>query len=336
MDPLFQPHPDGWYYLVARKISENMVPEVDTTGWDLWRYHPRTEVVEIHATGLRLPFSLTQDSWGNLFIMDAIGPPHFGTRWLQIYPCEDYGWMSSSNPLRRRFNQIIWDEEIAEGFPQSRYETLPFGAIHYFEGISSGLVNATALSGSGTGAQSYLVAGIFKETRHTLIRWEQKPAGAFWVMGKIQPVGVLGEFSQVTWDARGPYLQVRTLNGEASTTDRLMIGPLTRQVHGGFPPQEPAGFDSTWKDPLDILAMLEAPQPGVRLVGQRLAERAGASMLPLLLQRAQNPDHAVARLHALWAIGNMTPRELSHQIPNGWMEQMLKDPNTVSASIPQT
>ena len=326
MDPLFQPHPDGWYYLVARKISENMVPEVDTTGWDLWRYHPRTEVVEIHATGLRLPFSLTQDSWGNLFIMDAIGPPHFGTRWLQIYPCEDYGWMSSSNPLRRRFNQIIWDEEIAEGFPKSRYETLPFGAIHYFEGISSGLVNATALSGSGTGAQSYLVAGIFKETRHTLIRWEQKPAGAFWVMGKIQPVGVLGEFSQVTWDARGPYLQVRTLDGEASTTDRLMIGPLTRQVHGGFPPQEPAGFDSTWKDPLDILAMLEAPQPGVRLVGQRLAERAGASMLPLLLQRAQNPDHAVARLHALWAIGNMTPRELSHQIPNGWMEQMLKDP----------
>ena len=139
MDPLFQPHPDGWYYLVARKISENMVPEVDTTGWDLWRYHPRTEVVEIHATGLRLPFSLTQDSWGNLFIMDAIGPPHFGTRWLQIYPCEDYGWMSSSNPLRRRFNQIIWDEEIAEGFPQSRYETLPFGAIHYFEGISPGL-----------------------------------------------------------------------------------------------------------------------------------------------------------------------------------------------------
>ena len=116
MDPLFQPHPDGWYYLVARKISENMVPEVDTTGWDLWRYHPRTEVVEIHATGLRLPFSLTQDSWGNLFIMDAIGPPHFGTRWLQIYPCEDYGWMSSSNPLRRRFNQIIWDCSHIEGY----------------------------------------------------------------------------------------------------------------------------------------------------------------------------------------------------------------------------
>jgi len=326
MDPLFQPHPDGWYYLVARKIRENRVPEVDTTGWDLWRYHPGTEVVEIHTTGLRQPFSLTQDSWGNLFIMDAIGSPHFGTRWLPIYPHEDYGWMSSSDPIRRRFNQIIWDEEVAQGFPQSKYETLPFGAIHYFEGISSRLVNATALSGSGTGAQSYLVAGIFKETRHTLLRWEQKPAGASWGMGEIQPIEALGKFSQVAWDPRGPYLQVRTLNGEASTTDRLMIGPLTRQMHGGFPPQEPAGFSSTWKDPLDILAMLEAPQPEVRLMGQRLAERAGASMLPLLLQRAQNPDHAVARLHALWAIGNMTPRELSHQIPKGWMRQMLKDP----------
>ncbi len=326
MDPLLQSHPDGWYYLVARKISEKIAPEVVTTGWDLWKYHPRTQAVEIHATGLRQPFSLTQDSWGNLFVMDAIGPPYFGTRWLQICPYEDYGWMSSSDPIRRRFNQMIWDEEVAQGFSQSRYETLPFGAIHYFEGISSGLVNAMARSGSGTGAQSYLAAGNFKETRHTLIRWVQKPAGASWLVGEIQPVAALGRFSQVAWDHRSPYLQVRTLTGEASTTDSLIIGPLTRQIHNVFPPQELAGFDSVWKDPLDMLAMLEAPQPGVRLMGQQLAERAGASMLPLLLQRAQNPDHAVARLHALWAIGNMAPQELSHQITKGWMEQMLKDP----------
>jgi len=61
-------------------------------------------------------------------------------------------------------------------------------------------------------------------------------------------------------------------------------------------------------------------------MGQQLAERAGTSMLPWLLQRAQNPDHIVARLHALWAIGNMKPREVSHQIPKSWIEQMLKDP----------
>ena len=157
MDPLFQPHPDGWYYLVARKISENMVPEVDTTGWDLWRYHPRTEVVEIHATGLRLPFPLTQDSWGKSLYHGRHRSPSFRDSMATNIPMRGL-WMDeliqslTSSLLIKSFGM----KRLQKGFPQSRYETLPFGAIHHFEGISSGLVNATALSGSGTGAQSHL------------------------------------------------------------------------------------------------------------------------------------------------------------------------------------
>ncbi|MGB0421024.1 MAG: hypothetical protein ACPGL0_07640 [Limisphaerales bacterium] len=96
-------HPDGHTYFLAQPKSEAPTPPGKETGFNLYRTLDDPSGIETFATGFRQPFALVMDDWGNLFVMDALGPQAYGARWLQIFQGAHYGWHTIDEPVAGYF-----------------------------------------------------------------------------------------------------------------------------------------------------------------------------------------------------------------------------------------
>ena len=310
--------PDGKLYFSIGDRGANIEKSVDGRHVEnlesgcVFRCNADGSGLEVFATGLRNPQSLAFDEYGNLFTGD--NNPDYGDPARVVYVVEagDSGWrvgyQYDHNPVgggpwmwehlwqvQERSNAAYLLPPIADmgagpsgiayypgtGFPHE-YDK------HFFEVDFRG-----GFTGSGV---------------HT---FTMEPRGAGFKMGDLH---------NFVWDllatdiAFGP-------QGGAYITDWVdgwnpkgvgriyhvfdpgsMKAPVVKQVTGllaaGFE-QRPAG---------ELIGLLGHPDQRIRQEAQfELADR-GAAMIPALFETAQKADAQLARIHAIWALGQIADK----------------------------
>jgi len=329
-------HPDGHTYFLAQPKSEAPTPPGKETGFNLYRTLEAPSEIETFATGFRQPFALVMDDWGNLFVMDALGPQAYGARWLQIFQGAHYGWHTIDEPVAGYFQQIIWEQEVIAAHQREDKDPLPFYAVGSFQGIASNITHPPHTSDPNEAENAnFLFIGEYNGQAHTLIHWQQSVHGIIRNHGKGHPLGLMQGPAWITWDPRGGLLaQPWPLKNEnKQNLDRYLHNSSKKALQSSraWPLWPSDDWFNALRSHEDLIPLLESPHTYVRRRAQDLLEEIGQEALIPLMQRARNPRHSKARLHALWAIGNLdasSPVNTLQAIPHEWWTQMLMDPDS--------
>lgn len=268
--------------------------------------------LEVFATGLRNPQELAFDEFGNLFSGDNNCDHGDLARLVYIVEGGDTGWrigfqFSEQNPAGTWNSEKLWHLRWPG---QAAYIIPPIG--HIAAG-PSGLVYAP-----GTGfSDNY-------QRRFYLCDFRGQATGSGIHSFKVNTSGAgftLGETEHFVWDILTPdcdfgpdgrmYIADWVHGWPKSERGRIYRLSETATVNdaNALSTQKllSEGFTKTRGE--QLVALLRHPDMRIRQEAQfNLADRGAESLKPLL-KVVKSSDHQLARIHAIWAIGQLGQRE---------------------------
>lgn len=316
--------PDGRLYFTIGDRGMNVRTQEGTTlaypdQGTVLRCNPDGSHLEVFATGLRNPQELAFDNHGNLFTGDNNSDSGDKARWVYLVPGGDSGWRMSLQyiPDRGPWNrEKLW-------YPQ-------------WDGQSASIIPPLANLGDGpSGITFYPGTGLPERYQQHFFfcdfRGSEGQSGIRSFALKPRGAGFeLTDEHQFLWSVLatdcdfGPdsalYVAdwVHGWNGEG----KGRIYKVTDAAHSSSPLVKrtatllQAGF--TQLSAAELAQLLEHPNRDVRQEAQfELADR-GQSSLSVLTVLAARSSHQIARLHALWAIGQIArkhPAALASLVP---------------------
>ena len=311
--------PDGKLYFSIGDRGANIEQSVDgrkvenTESGSVFRCNADGSGLEIHATGLRNPQCLAFDDFGNLFTGD--NNPDYGdpARWVYVVEGGDSGWrvgyQYDHNPVGGGpwMSEKLW---ITQDKSNATY-----------------LIPPIADKGAGpSGVAYYPGTGLSREyDRHF---FECDFRGGFTGSGvhtfTMEPQGAgfrIANEKEFVWDtlatdivfgpAGGTYITDWVQGWHVSGVGRIyhvfdpeaMKDPVVAEVKNLLAD----GFEK--RSPQELVNMLGFRDQRVRQEAQfELADR-GAAVLPLLAEAAGKADSQLARVHAVWALGQIADKD---------------------------
>lgn len=274
------------------------------------RCNPDGSELEIFATGLRNPQELAFNEVGDLFTVDNNCDSGDKARLVHVVEGMDSGWRMYFQYLEDRgpFNrEKIWHTQNNEQ-PASMVPPLthiadgPSGLVHY---------PGTGLPAEYNGA-FFLVDFRGAPTTSSIHQFYVKPKGATYELKEDKPFlrgalatdcdfGPTGEFFVLDWVEgwKGPgvgRVHRLTCNDPATAKQRA-------ETHKTLQSLPQASAD-------ELLKLLEHADVRVRLGAQRRLVAAGAQSAQPLEKLAASPGAPqLARLHAIWALGQLAEQE---------------------------
>ena len=285
----------------------------------VFRANPDGSDLEVFATGIRNLQEFAFDELGNLISVDNDGDHQGETERLVYLPeGSDSGWRSNwqygkyTDPANNRYN--VWmDESLFKPRfdgqsahilpPIAPYHTGPSGMVfnpgtalsdewrnHFF---------VTSFPGSADNARVYAFrlkeqgAGFALESDKVLLR------GILSVGIKFGPDGALYLTDWITgWTAKGKgRIWKLDAPGAAATAPRVEVKQLLV-------------LDFATRAPADLSALLRHVDMRIRQKAQfELVSRGEASPL---LRVAEDRSHRLARVHALWGLGQLARKDARH------------------------
>ena len=272
------------------------------------RCNPDGSDLELFATGLRNPQELAFNEYGNLFTGDNNSDGGDRARLVHIVEGRDSGWRMSYQYLADRgpFNrEKIWHTQNAEQ-PASIVPPLAHSATAR-RGWSA--IRARACPRSIEGAFFLCDFRGAPSGRAACAQFWVEPDGASYRLAKeamfaegvlatdcdFGPDGALYISDWVDgWGGTGKGRIHRVTPGDdASTEQRLATQDLLKRI---------AKSESA-----ELLTLLGHADMRVRLAAQRqLVARGESSSSPLVLVASTSDANLLARLHAIWAIGELS------------------------------
>ena len=307
--------PDGKLYFSVGDRAANVEKTIDgrhvenTESGSVFRCNPDGTGLEIFATGLRNPQSLAFDDYGNLFTGD--NNPDYGdpARWVYVVEGGDSGWRVGYQ----------WDHNPVGGGPWM-WEKL---WITQDKSNAMYLIPPVADKGAGPSGVAYYPGTGLSEAynRHF---FECDFRGGFTGSGvhtfTIEPDGAgfkIANEKEFLWDtlatdicfgpAGGAYVTDWVQGWKVSGIGRIyhitdpqaMKDPIVRQVQDLLA----EGFEK--RSPEELIKLLAHRDQRIRQGAQfELAGRGGA-VIPLLVETAQTGQSQLARIHAIWALGQI-------------------------------
>ncbi len=314
--------PDGKLYLAIgdRGFSVRTGPRtiaLPDSGAVL-RCNPDGSELEIVATGLRNPRALAFDQFGNLWAGDSSGDDGETGRWVYVIEGSESGWQIGWQHLPKLG---AWNEEKLwemAGANPAAYVLPPVGHV--------GRSPAGATFYPGTGLPvSYDHHFLMCDLPGSVISFALRPKGASYevidpreFLGGLYPVDVqfgpegmayvadLGE--GLKNEAQGRLFRIFDPNlvrdSAVRETKRLLA----------------EGFEK--RSPRELARLLEHRDQRVRLEAQFALTEKKAEATNRLAAAAAKNDHPLARLHAIWALANMS-RDLPSAL--SWILPLLGD-----------
>ncbi|HEY2586712.1 MAG TPA: HEAT repeat domain-containing protein [Tepidisphaeraceae bacterium] len=307
--------PDGKIYFSIGDRGANIEQSVDgrhvenTESGSIFRCNPDGSGLEIYATGLRNPQSLAFDDYGNLFTGD--NNPDYGdpARWVYIVEGGDSGWRVGYQ----------WDHNPVGGGPWM-WEKL---WITQDKSNAMYLIPPVADKGAGpSGVAYYPGTGLSHAYDHHFFECDFR--GGFTGSGvhtfTMEPDGAgfkIANEKEFIWDtlatdiafapSGGAYITDWVQGWHVSGVGRIykitdpvaMKDPIVEQVKNLLA----EGFEK--RSPEELIKLLAHRDQRIRQEAQfELADR-GDLVVPLLTRAAQKNDSQLARIHAIWALGQI-------------------------------
>lgn len=259
---------------------------------------------EIFCTGVRNPQELAFDDYGNLFTVDNNSDSGDKARLYHLVQGGDYGWRMYYQYLPDRGP---WNREKLWGLAKDNLSQSVIPPIAHITDGPSGLV---AYSGTGLPAEyngSFFVCDFRGGPANSAVqRFTMEPDGASFKMTKYEPFiqkllvtdcdfGPDGAFYVSDWvdgwDGLGKGRIYRMTN------ETLNSDPRVKEVQTLLKD----GFDQ--RDVKELCKLLEHADRRVRMGAQfaLVAKKA----IPELLEVAKTSNVQLARLHAIWGVGNI-------------------------------
>jgi quinoprotein glucose dehydrogenase len=320
--------PDGKLYFSIGDRGANIEQSVDgrhvenTESGSVFRCNSDGSGLEIYATGLRNPQSLAFDDYGNLFTGD--NNPDYGdpARWVYIVEGGDSGWRVGYQ----------WDHNPVGGGPWM-WEKL-WGTEDKCNAAYR--LPPVADKGAGPAGVAYY-PGTGLSAAYDRHFFECDFRGGFTGSGvhtfTMEPDGAgfkIANEKEFVWDtlatdiafapSGGAYVTDWVQGWHVSGVGRIykitdpvaMKDPIIEQVKnllaGGF----------TKRSPDELVKLLAHRDQRIRQEAQfELADR-GEAVVPLLKACAQKNDSQLARIHAIWALGQIgtkSPAALDPVVP---------------------
>jgi quinoprotein glucose dehydrogenase len=265
------------------------------------RCNPDGSELELFATGLRNPQELAFDQYGNLWTGDNNGDSGDKARWLYVVEGGEYGWTLGWQQMP---NLGAWNDELLWEMPPTNnaaYLIPPIGHIghgpaglafypgsgmpaeynnHFFMCDFPGGVNSFAVRGKGAGFELTDLRPFLTEMYPVDVDFG--PRGGIYVLDWVQG-----------WEKTGKGRLYHLF--EEKTVSDAAVGQTRKLL------QE--GFDKRGIEELGIL--LANPDMRVRQEAQFSLAAKGMEATNLLAQVAMNSASELARLHAIWALGQI-------------------------------
>ncbi|MEM7205488.1 MAG: PVC-type heme-binding CxxCH protein [Planctomycetota bacterium] len=277
------------------------------------RCHRDGSELEVFASGLRNPQELAFDDYGNLFTGENNSDGGDAARWVYVMEGGDSGWRMGYQylPDRGPWNrERLWEPPFAGQAawivpPIANLGNGPSGLTYYaggaavperyadhfflcdFRGGSSRSgIHALAMESSGAGFELVSRSDLIWHVLATDVDFG--PDGALYVTDWTEG-----------WDKTGKGRIYRLWAPERRQAP--IVQQTRRLLAAGF-----AGHSLT-----ELCALLRHADRRVRQGAQfALAAHAdGPATAAALAAVAASPDHRLARIHAIWALGQLAPRE---------------------------
>ncbi|MBM3824603.1 MAG: c-type cytochrome [Verrucomicrobia bacterium] len=307
--------PDGKIYFTMADRGMHVEHEGKTfaypdTGTAL-RCNPDGSELEVFATGLRNPQDLAFDEFGNLFTGDNNADGGDKARVVYIVEGGDSGWRIGYQfipPDIRPWNaERLWHLPFSE---QAAYLIPPIG--HLASG-PSGLEYYPGLGFGEAYRGSFLLCDYrYSPTASTLFRFTVRPQGAGFEMGVVESFLKGAVPTDVEFGPDG-CLYVSEMDGAPPSVNRgrvYRVFDRLRRTEAAVVEMKAlfaAGFES--RSEAELEKLLTHADMRVRLEAQfALAERGAASVFARVLQ---NSEHRLARLHAIWGVGQLARKTSS-------------------------
>lgn len=320
--------PDGKLYFSLGDRGANIEKTVDgrhvenTESGCVFRCNTDGSGLEVFATGLRNPQSLAFDDYGNLFTGD--NNPDYGdpARWVYVVEGGDSGWRVGYQ----------WDHNPVGGGPWM-WEKL---WITQDKSNAMYLIPPIADKGAGPSGVAYY-PGTGLSDAYDKHFFECDFRGGFTGSGvhtfTMEPQGAgfkIANEKEFLWDtlatdicfgpAGGAYVTDWVQGWKVSGVGRIyhitdpqaMTDPIVQQVKDLLN----EGFEK--RSPEELVKLLAHRDQRVRQGAQfEMADR-GAEMIPKLAPIAQRNESQLARIHAIWALGQIgekSPAALDPIVP---------------------
>jgi quinoprotein glucose dehydrogenase len=315
--------PDGKLYFSVGDRGSHVVTEgrvvADPDSGSVFRCNPDGSELELFSTGLRNPQEIIFDQYGNLFTGDNNSDGGDKARWLYLVEGGDYGWRIGYQFIERPNSRGPWNAEKMWRPYVSDQPAFLLPAIANFTDGPSGLTYypgtgfperyrnyfflADFHGGKGSGIHAFTVKanGAWFELmdRHNFI-WEALPTDVdFGVDGALYWTDWVEG-----WNKTGKGRIYRLYHPE--TVNQPVVGETRKLLSEGMEKRSMR----------ELSRLLAHPDMRVRQEAQFQLASWGGRALKTLRAAAENPDHQLARIHAIWALGQMSnprsPREYPH------------------------
>ena len=308
--------PDGKLYFSigdrASMIRQNgkTIGNPDTGA--VFRCNPDGSELELFYVGLRNPQELVFDEWGNLFTGDNNSDGGDQARWTYLIEGGDSGWrigwqfLEQPNPRGPWNSEKMWQPQ---NDAQPAYITPPI------KNISAGPSGVAYYPGTGLGPEW--------EGTFTLCDFRGSGSGSGIWSFKLKPKGASFEIvddkkflwsveaTDGSWGPDGAYWFLDWVDGwepvgkgriyrmyDPTAMSQPVVRETERLLRDGF----------VQRTDQELLQLLAHPNYRVRLNAQfALADR-GESNVGALAQITKPGNSIHARLHAVWALGNLAAR----------------------------
>ncbi|MDR3636314.1 MAG: HEAT repeat domain-containing protein [Isosphaeraceae bacterium] len=277
----------------------------------VFRCEPDGSHLEVVARGLRNPQELAFDAYGRLFAVDNNCDMGDHSRLVYVIEGGDCGWNMAYQTLREPYLTGPWHAERLWHLPHkgqpawivppvaklgagpSGFAAYPGTGLpdayrdHFFycNFTGNGGVETFAVRSKGAGFELFDLQDFFKPLMATDVD--------FGYDGKVY----VSEFGKLEWDGSNRSGRIYTIFDPARRD-----APETKQLTAIFK----QGFAQRPDDAL--IGLLHHPDMRVRLRAQYALAGRGAKSA-VLFEKALAGDHRVARLHAVWGLGQLGRRD---------------------------
>ena len=323
--------PDGRLYFT---MGDRGFHVVDDQGRSL--HHPDTGAVlrcwpdgtslEVYHLGLRNPQELCWDDFGDLFTGDNNCDSGDQARLVQVLDGADSGWCQDvqSLPSRGPWNrEHLW--RLLSEFPGLER---PSWCLPPLAHVGAGPSGFEAYPGIGGGAEleGRLLLVDFRGSESLVHALRLEPAGAAFELAEDRTFfqgatvtdlafGYDGRLYLSDWgggwtpNPRGSVFTLRPPESALGAAERAALAEVQALCRGGAAEQQSAR----------LLELLGHGDRRARFAAQReLARRSGSELAGLAALLANAAQPPLARLHALWAIGDLARRDPA------WIEPLVQ------------
>jgi quinoprotein glucose dehydrogenase len=328
--------PDGWLYFSMRDIAlENRHQDHTTPTKEciaIFKCPPDGTHLEKVATGLHNPNDLVFDEHGNLFTCDKRESLESTSKWIHVIEGADYGYRTKKqNPLTEflSHSKIQKDIELEKSLDQPAYVMPPIANI----------------GGGPTALAYYSGVGMPNRLEHRFFLCNATNDSTDMMTFSHESVGTVFKInSREAWALNmAPNDLAFAPNGAlfAANSNNEDNRSLSTGIYKIFSNQEkyaPAALQSTSilqsdlrnKTTSALLSLLKHSDQRVRIKAQSSLVLRGSSTLAPLVRLSRDPQRLLARLHSIWAIGQLAGSDqqiAGRSYIQSWLADLLTDPS---------